>query len=178
MGVWVRAYNGWLQRPQQSALREALQVVASVHDDERHSWRGLGLAALPPTRVERTAWAVLPHRAPSVRTFRHVGAGISAPRTRSRRGLVSSSSQSGQICTDAICELIHHRQRQALAAKRCCALAYMRGAFHGDGRAENIGYRGSIAPGCAAHQRSADDQCRRVDLHLLLGAVGRHRASL
>jgi hypothetical protein len=30
--------------------------VASVHDDERHSWRGLGLAALPPTRVERTAW--------------------------------------------------------------------------------------------------------------------------
>ena len=39
-------------------------MVASVHDDERHSWRGLGLAALPPTHVEQITEAVLAHSAP------------------------------------------------------------------------------------------------------------------
>ena len=40
-------------------------MVASVHDDERHSWRGLGLAALPPTRVELITGAVLPPQRPA-----------------------------------------------------------------------------------------------------------------
>ena len=79
--------------------------------------------------------------------------------------------ESGQICSDALCGLVHHRHRQAFVAARCRALAHMRGACHGNGRAEHVGVRGSVALGCPAHQRRAHDQRRRVDLHLLLGAI-------